>query len=69
MKSNKSISRIFFDQIPFFAISNMAKNQFFELGKTLKLAEMQFHKKYFRKIACWAVLNFLPVQKLIFGHF
>ena len=28
VKSNKSISRKFFDQIPFFAISNMAKNQF-----------------------------------------
>ena len=34
MKSNESISRkkIFFDQIPFFAISKMAKNQLFELG-------------------------------------
>ena len=29
VKSNKSISqKIFFDQIPFFAISKMAKNQF-----------------------------------------
>ena len=28
VKSNKSISRIIFVQIPFFAISNMAKNQF-----------------------------------------
>jgi len=28
VKSNKSISGIFFDQIPFFAISKMAKNEF-----------------------------------------
>ena len=46
MKSNKSISRkIFFDQIPFFAISKMAKNQFLNWGKSLKLPEMQFHEK------------------------
>ena len=38
MKSNKSISQIFFDQIPFLTISKMAKNQFFELGKSLKLS-------------------------------
>ena len=36
---------IFIDQNPFFAISKMAKNQFFELGKSLKLPEMQFHEK------------------------
>ena len=34
VKSNKSISReIFFHQIPFFAISNMAKNQFLNREK------------------------------------
>ena len=43
----KSISRIFFDQIPFFAISKMAKNQFLELGKSLKLPEMQFHDFFY----------------------
>ena len=40
VKSNKSISRIFFDQIPFFAISKMAKNQFLNWGKSLKVPEM-----------------------------
>ncbi len=45
MKSNKSISQInFLNQIPLFAISKMAKNQFFELGK---LPKMQFHEKNF----------------------
>ena len=33
VQSNKSISRIFFDQIPFFAISKMAKNQFLNWEK------------------------------------
>ena len=33
MKSNKSISRNFFEQIPFFAISKMAKNQFLNWEK------------------------------------
>ena len=47
MNSNKSISRKnCFDQIPFFAISKMVKNQFFELGKSLKLPKMQFHENF-----------------------
>ena len=33
MKSNKSSSRFFFDQIPFFAISKMAKKQFLNWEK------------------------------------
>ena len=33
VKSNKSISRNFFDQIPFFAISKMAKNEFLNWKK------------------------------------
>ena len=33
VQSNKSISRNFFDQIPFFAISKMAKNQFLNWEK------------------------------------
>ena len=47
MKLNsKSISRKnLFDQIPFFAISKMAKNQFLNWGKSLKLPKMQFHEK------------------------
>ena len=55
-----------FDQIPFFAISKMAKNQFlfFEVGKSLKLPEMQFHiKKFdlfdFMNFFVWTFLNFL----------
>ena len=47
MKSNKSISQNIFYQIPFLAISKMAKNQFFEPGKFLKLPKMQFHEKKF----------------------
>ena len=48
MKSNtKSISRIFFDQIPFFAILKMAKTQFLNWGKSLKLSDMQFEEKIF----------------------
>ena len=33
VKLNKSISRIFLDQIPFFAISKMPKNQFLNWEK------------------------------------
>ena len=40
VKSNKSISRI--GQIPFFAISKMAKNQFLNWEKVL--SKMQFHE-------------------------
>ena len=48
MKSNKYISqKIFFDQIPFFAISKMAKNPFLNWGKSLKLPKMQFHEECF----------------------
>ena len=39
--------KMFFDQIPFFAISKMAKNQFFNWRKSLKLPKMQFHEKKF----------------------
>ena len=43
VKSNKSISRKnYFDQIPFFAISKMAKNQFLNWEKVQKC---QFHEK------------------------
>ena len=41
-KVNKPISRFFFCQIPFFAISKLAKNQFLNWGK---LPKMQFHEK------------------------
>ena len=37
--------KFFLGQISFFAISKMTKNQFFELGKSLKLPEIQFHEK------------------------
>ena len=54
VKSNKSISRFFFDQIPFFAISKMAKNQFlyWKKFKTAKNAISRnifiwFHKFYY----------------------
>ena len=44
---NKSTSRIFFYQIPFFCNFKIGQISFFELGKSLKLSKMQFHKKYF----------------------
>ena len=58
--SRKKIS----DQIPFFAISKMAKNQFLNWGKSLKLPEMQFHEKKFdlfdfTSFFALAFLNFL----------
>ena len=94
MKSNESISRIFFwpnflqfqffnweklfkttknaisrknffDQIPFFAISKMAKKSIFELPKSLKLPGMQFHEKIFfdlfdfTSFFAWTFFNFL----------
>ena len=45
MKSNKSISRFFFG--PNFIFCNVKNGQksIFELGKSLKLPEMQFHEK------------------------
>ena len=51
----------FFDQIPFFAISKMAKNQFLNWGK---LPKMQFHEKKndlfdFTSFFAWTFLNFL----------
>ena len=36
---------IFFDQIPFFCSIKNDQKSIFELGKSLKLPEMQFHKK------------------------
>ena len=44
VKSNKSISRTFFNQNPFFAMSKMAKNQF------LNLRKMDFGQKKFVKL-------------------
>ena len=58
VKSNKSISQFFFDQIPFFAILKMAKTQFLKWEKNLKLSRMQFHKKMF--LIYWFSRVFLP---------
>ena len=44
VKSNKSISPIFFDQIPFLAISKMAKNQFL-IGEKFKTARNAISRK------------------------
>jgi len=42
------MSRIFLlHQIPFFAISKMAKNQFWNWEKGLKLPSMEFHENIF----------------------
>ena len=40
-----NFTNFFFDQILFFSISKMAKNQFLNWGKSLKLSKMQFHEK------------------------
>ena len=45
MKSNKSISRTFFGQISFLAVSKITKNQFLNWEKSSKLPKMQFHEK------------------------
>ena len=37
----------FFTKIHFFTISKMAKKQFLNWGKSLKLPKMQFHEKIF----------------------
>ena len=57
-----NFTKFYFDQIPFFAISKMAKNQFLKLGKSLKLPKMQFHEKnswfiWFHEFFC---LDFWP---------
>ena len=66
VKSNKSIShKKSFYQIPYFAISKMAKNQFLNWGKSLKLPKVQFHEKKifglfdFMSFFAWTLLNFL----------
>ena len=48
----------FFDQIPFFCNFKMAKNQFLNRKKSLKLPKMQFHEKKFDLID---FTSFLPV--------
>ena len=46
MKSNKLISRNFFDQIPFFAISKINKKQFLNWdGKKFKTAKNEISRK------------------------
>ena len=48
VKSTKSISRKnFLSKFHFFVISKMAKNQFLNQGKSLKLTKMKFHEKIF----------------------
>ena len=48
VKSNKSISRFFFEQIPFLAISKMAKNQFLNWdGKKFKTVRNANSQKFF----------------------
>ena len=48
MKTNKSISRkIFFDHIPFFAISKMAKKNFLKWEKVFKTAKNVISRKTF----------------------
>ena len=68
VKSNKiNFTNNFFDQIPFFAISKMAKFSIFELGK---LPKMQFHEKKidlfdFASFFAWSFLNFLVHSVLV----
>ena len=41
----------------------------FKKVQAKKLVKSNKSKNFFREIAFLAVLNFFPVQKLIFGHF
>ena len=50
MKSNKSISRNFFLTKFIFCNFKNSQKSIFELGKSLKLPEMQFHEKKIRFI-------------------
>jgi len=56
--------KFFFDQIPFFAISEMAKIQFLKWEKSFKLSKIQFHQDFFylfdfMSLFAWTLLNFL----------
>ena len=64
MKSNKSISGIFFDQIPFFCNFKNGQKSIFELGKSLKLPEVQFHEKIFEQIPFFAISKMAKNQYL-----
>ena len=57
MKSNKSISRKnFLTKIHFFSNFKNGQKSIFELGKSLKLPEMQFHEKNFTEFS-WKILK------------
>ena len=60
VKSNKSISRMFLDHNPFFAISKMAKNQFVKKFKTAKKATSRTK---------WAIFDFTSFFCLEFFKF
>ena len=47
VKSNKSISRNFFHQLPFFCNFKNGQKSIFALEKSLKRPKMQFHEKKF----------------------
>ena len=55
MKSNKLISRIFFGQIPFFAISKLDKNQFLNYKKKFKTAKNAISRKKFFEYFPWKI--------------
>jgi len=47
ISNTNQFDEFFLDQIPFFAISKMTKNQFLKWRKCLKLPGIQFHEKNF----------------------
>ena len=62
---------IFFDQIPFFAISKMAKNQILKWEKVFKIAKNAISQKKFdlfdfTNFFPWTFLNFL-VRAVVSG--
>ena len=67
VKSNRSISRKnFLTKNPFFAISKMAKHQFFNWGEKFKIAKNLISRKFFFDLFdfmsfffAWTFLNFL----------
>ena len=63
VKSNKSISRFFVEQIPSFFHFKNGQKSIFELGKSLKLPKMQFHeKKYLNFFDCKICEKILAIR-------
>ena len=70
VKSNKSTSwKISVQNVFFFAISKMAKNQFLNWGKSLETAKMQFHEIFVGQISFFAISKMTKNQFLTWENF